>query len=304
MKIHMIDSIGLYRRIIAAADPLEKQTHFIEGLLLPFAGMFQRFGVSLTADSQDKVMEMVGSWRLHTPATLDAAALDALRLLDEADAQARTEAALKHAAEAFAPYADQIRLDQITAALMLSQPAADLPGNMRGYAGFGGVPGYIMPTFSEPNAYNLARVEPIAAHEFHHNIMFSLVPFNPMTVTVGEYIIYEGLAESFATSLYGDDLVGFFVEDVAPADLEIAREKIGAALDVNGFDKVRGYIFGDGGETLWGYEAVGVPPFGGYAVGYQVVQAYLRATGKSAVEATFTPARAIIAESGYFERVG
>jgi uncharacterized protein YjaZ len=43
-----------------------------------------------------------------------------------------------------------------------------------------------------------------------------------------------------------------------------------------------------------------MPTYGGYAIGYRVVQAYLKRTGSSVKEATFVPAAEIVAESGYF----
>jgi uncharacterized protein YjaZ len=43
-----------------------------------------------------------------------------------------------------------------------------------------------------------------------------------------------------------------------------------------------------------------VPPFAGYALGYQVVQAYLKRSGKKVVETFFVPAAEIIAESQFF----
>ena len=45
----------------------------------------------------------------------------------------------------------------------------------------------------------------------------------------------------------------------------------------------------------------GVPAFAGYALGYRVVQAYLKRTGKNVVEATFVPAQEIVAQSGFFD---
>ena len=44
----------------------------------------------------------------------------------------------------------------------------------------------------------------------------------------------------------------------------------------------------------------GMPTFGGYAVGYYVVQAFLKRTGKSIEETTFLPAEEIVQASGFF----
>ena len=146
-------------------------------------------------------------------------------------------------------------------------------------------------------------------HEVHHNVRFSLFPFNPMTVTVGEYMIGEGLAESFAAELYGEDVVGFYVTDFDEMELERTRHVIGSALNVTGFNEVRGYIFGDALAKHMGLSQVGVsdyakPGSAGYAIGYRLIQQYLERTGKMVAEATFVPAQEIVAESGFFEETG
>jgi uncharacterized protein YjaZ len=50
-----------------------------------------------------------------------------------------------------------------------------------------------------------------------------------------------------------------------------------------------------------GYEPLGgMPTYGGYTIGYHVVQAYLKKSGRTIEEATFIPANEIVAESGFF----
>ncbi len=102
-------------------------------------------------------------------------------------------------------------------------------------------------------------------------------------------------------SLYGWDKVGPWVSRVDAESLARAKQLIGAALHVSGFNEVRSYIFGDEVMAMFGGEAIGMPASGGYAVGYHMVQAYLKKTGKTAAEATLTPTSDIIKESRYFE---
>lgn len=66
-----------------------------------------------------------------------------------------------------------------------------------------------------------------------------------MNVTLSQYLAVEGMAESFASALYGEDFIGPWVTGVTGADLEKTREIIGKNLDVAGFMEVRKYIFGD-----------------------------------------------------------
>jgi uncharacterized protein YjaZ len=290
----MIDTQPIYRRLLAAPDAAAREAIFRSELVEPFAGVVQVFGggdgLATFAQWGMRPEQFAGEGGAHMAQALD--------VLAQHDAWGRATSALERGRAAFAPYAERISLDSITFALLL----ADL-GHMplgRGYSGFGGMPGWVMTIYGEPNAYNLERVEGCTVHELHHNVRFRLFPFNPMSTTVGEYMVAEGLAESFAAELYGADKVGYYVTDFDESRLEETRARIGAALDTSGFNEIRGYIFGDevGGHT--GLPQMGVPPFAGYALGYRVVQEYLRRTGATVADATLMPAKEIIAGSGFF----
>jgi uncharacterized protein YjaZ len=112
-----------------------------------------------------------------------------------------------------------------------------------------------------------------------------------MAVTVGEYIVGEGLAESVATELYGEGVVGFYVTDLDEAELERARRVLGGALDLTGFDEVRSCMFGDALARYMGLPPAGVPDYAGYAVGYRLVQRYLRRCGRTGGFRRRVPAR-------------
>ena len=109
------------------------------------------------------------------------------------------------------------------------------------------------------------------------------------------------MAESFAAELYGQDHVGPWVSETRDEGLEKAREVVGGALDTRGFGEVRAYIFGDAVMAAFGGgKPLGVPAYAGYAVGYHVVQAYLRKTGKTAAEAPLIPSAEILRVADYF----
>lgn len=120
---------------------------------------------------------------------------------------------------------------------------------------------------------------------------------DPACITVGRYIVMEGLAESLAASLYGEELVGPWVTDFNMADMPRVKAIIKNRLNIKGFDAVRQYVFGD---TKTGGR-LDLPNFAGYAAGYHIVQAFMKKTGKDIVEATITPAEQIIEESGFFD---
>ena len=154
--------------------------------------------------------------------------------------------------------------------------------------------------YSDVNDDNLPKLDGCVVHEMHHLIRSKVVPWNMGSATVADYVVHEGLAESFATSLFGDGVLGHYVTDFAEAELDIARTLIGDNLTQTGFDTLRAYIFGDYWAGKLSLPSVGMPTFGGYAVGYHIVQAYLKQTGRSIQSATFVPASQIVKESGYF----
>ncbi len=100
--------------------------------------------------------------------------------------------------------------------------------------------------------------------------------------------------------LYGESVVGYYVTDFNEAELATAKGIISKALDVTGFNEVRGYIFGDAIAESMNLPKAGVPNFAGYAIGYSIVQAYLKRTGRTVPEATFVPAKEIIEASQFF----
>lgn len=294
MNFNIINTEAIYRHLLATSDAAEREAIFRSELIAPFNPMLQIFG--------DPV-QMAKMWGIFTPEDYANGASQVIASMVERLAAhnvwKQTEQALYDARRAFEPFADRITLDQVTFALIITDPAKALP-EMKGYGGFGGFPGYIMVTISDPNDYVLPRIKAATAHELFHNIDFSLEPFNPMMTTVGEYIIAEGLAEAFAAHLYGEDVVGYMVTDLNESEIEHARRVIGEALKVSGFDKIRGYVFGSRIAQRMGFDDVNVPDYAGYAIGYRVVQQYLKRTGKSVPETVFVSPAEIIEESGYF----
>jgi uncharacterized protein YjaZ len=301
MNIRIINTLALYRRLLAVTDPLERERLFREEFSAPFAGLAQMLG-------QTDAVAAFAMWGMPLSlfeGTDQAWLTRCIDVLEAAQAWELTAAALADAQRAFAPYLQHVNVPETVFGLFVAD-MRQLPFYNGGYSGFGALPGYIMVSYSEPTPYNLARIQACTAHEFHHNLIASLsiptaIQSASMTATVGEYMIGEGLAESFAAELYGADKVGPWVTDFDYTRLAETKRIFKDALEVGGFDVVRGYIFGGNVATLYGGAAIDVPLYAGYALGYQVVQAYTRRTGKSVVEATFVPAREIIAESRFFD---
>jgi uncharacterized protein YjaZ len=300
MQFKHIKTNVIYKQLITEPDLAKRKTMYLDSLVKPFEGVWQTFGMPNAAqpENYEATMRIASTWKLLTPETLNETALEPIRLLEGCNAWAVSVKALDKGWQQFEPFQDRIALNEVTLGIFLGEPVKDTPPD-QGYSGFGGLPGYIMMWYTTPTAYNMERLSGATVHEFHHNIRFSLFPFH-MNVSVAEYIVAEGLAESFATEQFGPEMAGFYVTDFNDDDLPEAKERVCAALDVRGFNAVRPYIFGDSMAEVSGYSPVGVPPFAGYALGFRAVQEYLRRTGKSVAETTFVPAEEIIEESKYF----
>ncbi len=288
LDFYIVDTESAYRRLLEAPDATVRRTIFRKELVEPFNGLVYYFGGDgLAVFAQWGMKPEQFSEENHESAK---AIIDALA---SADAWRRVVQALEVGRQAFASFADRIPLQKITFSLLI----ADMSGAPQagGYTGFGGIPGWIMTVYGAPDEKNLQRIEAATVHELHHNILGASNPqaLDMMHCTVGDYMVAEGLAESFSAELYGEDKIGPWVTEFDDSKLEQTRTIFHQGLNVTGFDETRRYIFGD--------PAAGLPVFAGYAIGYRVVQAYLMLTGKSVVEATFIPAKTIIAESGFFE---
>lgn len=296
MKAEVIPTNEIYHEIIAAPDLATRQAIYKQKFVAPFQQMMQMF----SRDAND-VFSAARAWAWLLPEDLDTIP-DQLVKLEAADAWQVAADALDKAAESFTPYADKIPFDMVTGWLMLADPERSMAIG-RGYTGaIDWMNPQVIGQFDTPNEYNLPRIPGLMAHEMHHLIRMAIFPWNMQTTSVADYIVIEGTAESFAAALFGEAIVGYYVTDIRDADLAVACELIGQNLETCGFDPIRRYIFGDNiAAQHQSAEPLGMPDYGGYAVGYHVVQAYLRRTGKTIQETTFVPAAEIVAESGYFD---
>ena len=224
--------------------------------------------------------------------------LVALAKFEEAGSLASCASALEAAAEALAPEEHGVEVGRVAFALALADPRMpDLRQRNRGYTGFGGMMGYAA-VLAWPDGYNLPRLPSIAVHEMHHNVRLAFEPWTRAT-TVGQYVVLEGLAEAFAAEAVGEELLGPWPNALSERELEEARPVFRDALEVSGFDEIRGYVFGDWAASRMGYVPRGLPDFAGYAMGYRIVREYLQRSGRTAAEATYVPWREIVDGARY-----
>ena len=282
MEIKVHDTLSAMRAVLAQPVDERKaayQKYMLEPLRDYWEPLLARFAPHM-ANNEDAAMKMV--WDVDL----------------QADAWSMAYDALCTAAHAFEAAGRPTLMDTLTGIVTLGNPRDKLFMELnRGYAG-AQCPGYAVVVIW-PNSYNVPRIPSAFVHEFHHRVRLTHEPWTLKT-SVGQYIVLEGLAESFAKALYGEEFVGPWVTSLSDEETERARTIIGRDINVMGFDKIRSYIFGDQLTIQNGRAPVGLPHCAGYTVGYQVVQAYLSRTGKTIIEATFTPFAEIIEQSGFF----
>jgi uncharacterized protein YjaZ len=179
--------------------------------------------------------------------------------------------------------------------LMLGNPQSPYVSLSDGYVGDGGIPGYIVVSLV-PNEYTMSRIQVALAHECNHNVRFQFEKWKN-DITLGEMMVCEGLAENFATSMFGEDMVGPWVSKTDMDNLNnYIKPLIKDVLDATGFDNISAYLWGDELAQLQGFFPQGMPYCAGYACGYHMIKHYLKKTGKSVVEATLIPASDILKE--------
>ena len=241
--------------------------------------------------SPSEIAAGIGLYHTGLDAERGRAALDELAA---ADAHGRCVRGLAEAAARLDPEAHGIAIDRVRFALALGDPAHFEPRTDQ-YTGVGMIPGELLVTVF-PNAFNVPRLPAIAVHELNHNVRFRVEPWSPAT-TVGKYLVDEGVAECFAAALYGEAMLGRWTTGLT---VDALRPRYREALEVTGFNEIRGWMFGDWSAEQFGHAKVGVPDFAGYALGYQLVRAFLERSGLTAAAATYLPWREIVERSEYF----
>jgi uncharacterized protein YjaZ len=287
MTISMIDSASAMTRILNATP--EARPDLVREMWAPMAGMYHFIPGGL--DMADVHRQNFG---FDADANADRLG-EGLDALITADAWRRIEAALETGIAALKAATPGPAVPDLTVLLILGDPSNDhFMTEVQGLSGFGGISGYIALTVW-PTPRVLDRLEAIAVHELHHNVRYSPggVVWNPSTVTVGEHVVSEGLADVFATELYGDSGYTHFVSAQTRTD-DAVLAKVATGFEVTGMQDFAAWVLGDATARLFGAEPVGVPTGAGYAAGARRVRVYREATGRTAAQCVRTPAADIL----------
>ena len=203
----------------------------------------------------------------------------------------------------FANMGIDLRVKEYLFTLGLADPESPYSIMCDNYSGDGGIPGYIFGSLV-PSAFTKSRMPIALAHETNHNVRFQYIKWSN-DISLGEYMICEGLAENFAVSIYGEENVGPWVSKTDEETLnEYIKPLMQSSLEVQGFEGITAYMYGDELAKMQNYIPAGMPYCAGYACGYYMVKYYLEKTGKNIIEATILPAEEILKEiDGFWEEI-
>ena len=183
--------------------------------------------------------------------------------------------------------------------VVLSDPHSPMTVMAGDYCGDGGIPGYIIGSIV-PNERSLSLLPVALAHETNHNVRWQFMQWSNQ-ITLADMIVSEGLAETFAATMFGEDKVGKWVRETTPETLrETVKPLIRANLMTSDFQELSSYLYGDEIMALRGGQPIGMPYCGGYACGYALIGHYLKKTGASIYEATITPTVEILKQTEDF----
>jgi len=287
MTITVLETYSAMRGILRAA-PADRP-ELLRAMIEPAAGMYRYFPGEV---------DLVAMHRMGSGFPLDRdedRCLEALDRLHSADAWSRIAQALDEAVAVQQKATPEITIPDIAVLLVLGDPGdAHYRDVSLGLTANGSVTGYLYLNIW-PSAENLARLEASAVHELNHNLRYSPgnVVWNPATVTVGEQIVSEGLADAFARQLYGD--LGYSRVGEPHLHDEEVFAKVLTGLGVTGMQNFTAWVHGDAHALRYGAAPVGLPTGAGYAAGNRLVDAYLAATGKTAAEALLVDSQEVIA---------
>ena len=294
MKISAIRSDKVYSKIMSA--PLDKKNDIYRyELMKPFEKKWACYSVPMKAAEPNGYDVIMASGMLGhiAPTKVDESQRGNIDRISSDMLWTACEQSIKKSLSCFSENGIELPVQEYLFTILLANAENPYIVLNKGYCGDGGIPGYIF-SWLVPNDFTIEHLPVALAHETNHNVRFQFIKWKN-DITLGEMMVSEGLAENFATYLYGEDKAGPWVTETDMETLnEYIKPIIRDGLNVQGLENLNAYLYGDEIAVLQNYPPVGLPYCAGYACGYHLVKHYLKKTGKSIVEATLLPASEIL----------
>lgn len=276
MKITAVRSDSVYSKIVNA--PLDKKNDIYRyELMMPFEKKWACYNVPMKAATPNGYDVIMASGMLGhiAPTKVDETQKHNIDLISNDMLWQKCELSIKKSLNCFVEHGIELPVQEYTFTILLANCESPYIMLNDGYCGDGGIPGYIF-SWLIPNEYTLEHLPVALAHETNHNVRFQFIKWKN-DITLGEMMISEGLAENFATFLYGENKAGPWVTKTDIKTLnEYIKPIIHKGLNVQGLENLNAYLYGDEMAALQNYPQVGLPYCAGYACGYHLVKYYLQ----------------------------
>lgn len=294
MNINIVRSDSIYKKM--ANSNIEKREDIYRwDIMSKFKKKWDILNVPLrpkTIGGYDVVMAstMMG---LMPPKLIDETIEDKIDLISDHKLWISCNDIIEHSFKLFENEGYILPVKDYTFTILLANPESIYTKLSDGYSGDGGIPGFILLSL-DPNEYTIDRLPVALAHECNHNIRFQFVKWN-MNVKLIDMLVCEGLAENYATYIYGEEKIGPWVSKTSKETLNnIVKPILKDNLYASGFENITPLLYGDEIAKEQGYNTYGLPFCAGYSCGYHLIKYYLNKTGKSIIEATITPTEEIL----------
>lgn len=294
MKVSAVRSDGIYKKIMDA--PFDKKNDIYRyELMMPFEKKWACYSVPMKAATPNGYDVIMASGMLGhiAPTKVDETQWSNIERISSDNLWSACERSIKKSLACFEQRGIVLPVQEYLFTILLANAESPYILMNEGYCGDGGIPGYIF-SWLLPNDFTLEHLPVALAHETNHNVRFQFIKWKN-DITLGEMMVSEGLAENFATYLYGEEKAGPWVTKTDLKTLnQYIKPIIHDGLNVQGLDNLNAYLYGDEMAALQNYPPVGLPYCAGYACGYHLVKYYLKKTGKDIVEATLLSANEIL----------
>lgn len=302
MKVTPIRSDKIYKDIMYANKDKKDDIYRYE-LMNEFAYKWQCYNVPIKAKQKggyDVIMATSMLGYLEPSKIDESKAKEIEGISDERVWECCTET-IKKSIEMFIDAGVELKVNEYKYTIVLPNTDSVYTKLSEACCGDGGIPGSIFLSLI-PDEYTIRKIPSVLAHECNHNIRFQFIKWSN-NITLEEMMINEGLAENFATWVYGEEMLGPWVTTTDMETLnDYVKPLIKGALDVQGLEGITAYLYGDEIAKAQGYFPEGLPFCAGYACGYHMIKYFLEKSGKSIIEATLMPYDEIKKQlSGFWE---
>lgn len=303
MKITEVRSDKVYNKIMNAELGKKDDIYRYE-LMNEFAYKWSCYNVPIKSKSKGGYDVIMASTMLGymAPSQIDESKLEAIKGLSDDSLWKLCTESIEKALSLFIDNGVKLKIDEYKYTILLPNPESVYTKLSESCYGDGGIPGSIFLSLL-PREDTIKKIPSVLAHECNHNVRFQFIKWSN-DITLEEMMINEGLAENFATWIYGEENLGPWVTSTDMETLnDYVKPIIKENLNVQGLDGITAYLYGDEIAIQQGYFPEGLPFCAGYACGYHMIKYFLEKTGKSIIEATLMSYEDIKKELEEFLRI-